>query len=107
MIGVIVFGIVGLGLLIMGLKIKNSKKIDLISSINEERRRKIKNVDKVANDFGNGMILLAISCFICGGLIYFAGRIGSFIGLVLIIIASVRWGNLNSSIDEKIKTKVY
>ena len=43
MIGVIIFAIIGLGLLIFGLRIKVSKKIDFISSINEERLRKIKN----------------------------------------------------------------
>ena len=107
MIAAIVFGIVGLGLLIMGLKIKKTKNIDLISSINEERKRKIRHIDKVSSDFGNGMIMLAVSCFVCGLLMYFAGRVGSFIGLILIIIAAVKWGNLNSSIDDKIKRKVY
>lgn len=107
MIGVIIFAIIGLGLLMFGLRIKVSKKIDSISFINEERLRKIKNRDKVASDFGNGMILLAIACFVCAGLIYFAGRVGSFIGLILIIIASTRWSSLNSSIDEKIKRKEY
>ena len=104
---VIVFGIVGLILLLMGLRIKIKKKIDLVSSINEERLKKIRNIDKVANDFGNGMILLSIACFVTGGLTYFADRIGTFIGLVLIIISAARWNSLNSNIDEKIKRREY
>ena len=107
MVGAIIFWIIGIGLLVFGLRIKKYKKIDSISSINEERLRKIKNKDKVASDFGNGMILLAIACFACAGLIYFAGRVGSFIGLILIIIAATKWSSLNSSIDEKIKRKEY
>lgn len=107
MLSVILSGIIGIVLLVVALLIKFGKKINIISAINDERREKIKKVDKVTSDFGNRMFLLSFAFLITAGASYILGRLGSIIGLIIIIIAAAYWNNLCMSIDEKIKRREY
>lgn len=107
MFAAIVFGIMGIGLLIMGFLIKFGKRISMIPAMTDDFQRRIKKVDKVANDFGNGMIILAIMVLIAAGGSYFFGKVGSIGGLVFIIIGASHWNRLSTSIESKIKKKEY
>ena len=103
----VIFGVLGIGLGIFGCVIKFGKKIALIPAITEERIKKIKKVDVVANEFGNRLIMMALACIVTMAASIAFGKIGSIIGLVLIIITAVSWNTLSTSVDEKIKVKKY
>lgn len=107
MFGAVVFALAGILLLFLGVKLKKDKNIDNLSPMTEERKKKIKHIDKVVSDFSSGYIMLAIACFITSVGTYFFARVGTIIGMIFIIIAAMKWSNINSSIDEKIRRREY
>ena len=103
----ILMGIVGIGLAIFGVLVRFKKKISLIPAITEERLLKIKKVDKVANDFGNSLFIMAGAVIIMTIGMHYFGTIGGFVGLLLTVISAGSWNSLSNSVDDKIKKRMY
>lgn len=100
-------GVIAIVLIFMGYRVKVQKNINTIPIINEERLKKIKKVDKVCNDFGNRLFILAGIAIAMAIATYFFGNIGKWVGLVVFVGAVLNWSSFCSEIDAKIKKKIY
>ena len=99
--------IISLILFFLAYRVKIKKNLQSIPMMNEERLKKIKKVDKVCNDFGNRLILMAVSALLAAILTYFFGKMGKIVGIIIFILVVLSWSNLCGQIDENIKKHVY
>lgn len=102
-----ILAILGVVLIVYASIIKFKKNISIIPAVNEERIKKIKKVDKVADDFGNRAYMLAGSIIVLAVASKFFGNIGAIAGFIVVIVAAASWNSLSTSIDEKIKKREY
>lgn len=104
---VIGMAIISLILFFLAYKVKVKKNLQSIPVMNDERIKKIRKVDKVCDDFGNRLILMAVSALLAAVLTYFFGNIGKIVGIIIFILVVLTWSSLCGEVDEKIKKHVY
>ena len=87
--------------------IGGKKLIEKISCIDDKRYKKIKNKEKVAKDYSNILIFMAIGCVIGAILAYFFGTPIAYIAFIPVIWGALMLSGFTAKIDEKIKNKIY
>lgn len=97
----------GCFLLYQAFMIGVKKKIKMISCIDNKRFKQVKNVEKLAKDYSNIVILMAIGCFLAAILRNLLGSMGTIIGFLPLIVGVFMLSGFNAKIDDKIKNKVY
>lgn len=103
----IMFSILGTIFLIFGSVVMYKKNIKLVPNMTPQKLKKIKNPNKLAEDYSRALIFMSCACFISGlALKYFPGM-GMVFGIVLVMAASVYMNRIIAKVDENIKNKVY
>lgn len=97
----------GVIFLVLAFLVGVNKNISLISVMTEAKLKQIKKKDRVAIDFGVHYFFISLACFLTSGLTALFGRMGMYIGLVLVVVSAFAYSSLSSSVDDKIRRNKY
>ncbi|WP_217078089.1 hypothetical protein [Clostridium baratii] len=97
----------GVIFLVLAFLVGVNKNISLISVMTEAKLKQIKKKDRVAIDFGAHYFFISLACFLTSGLTALFGRMGMYIGLVLVVVSAFAYSSLSSSVDDKIRRNKY
>lgn len=100
----IIGGLIFLGMAIL---VGVNKNISIIPAIDDAKLKLIKKKDKVATDFGAHYLFISLACFFTAVISYFAAKVGMYIGLGVIVIATLFYSSLSNSINDKINRNIY
>lgn len=97
----------GVIFLVLAFLVGVNKNISLISVMTEAKLKQIKKKDRVAIDFGVHYLFISLAYFLTSGLTALFGRMGMYIGLVLVVVSAFAYSSLSSSVDDKIRRNKY
>lgn len=97
----------GVIFLVLAFLVGVNKNISLISVMTEAKLKQIKKKDRVAIDFGVHYFFISLACFLTSGLTVLFGRMGMYIGLILVVVSAFAYSSLSSSVDDKIRRNKY
>lgn len=83
------------------------KKINIAPSITEVQIKKVRKKDVFARDVSVHLFFLALACLMPYLLGLLLGKVGTYIGLGILIVTAFLWSSFTRTIDQKIKVGKY
>ncbi|MCR6513893.1 MAG: hypothetical protein ACRDCB_14450 [Clostridium sp.] len=83
------------------------KKINIAPSITEVQIKKVRKKDIFARDVSVHLFFLGVACLMPYLLGLLLGKVGTYVGLAILILGALLWSSFTGSIDRKIKVGKY